>query len=218
MTNDRQLYNDLRWACRKWWRDLNGVDSNGAQHRAHADRAARAALRRIGSDYGEQGSEIGLVHAFTIRRFHLLRSAVANAYKNNERQIREELLSERTALAAAVLARINDDLPDPDRDTKHPSTAKLLGRSREGSDEPLFAEARFRRLIRTDHAADLLPQMVRAIAILGRKAPVGELGASLLLWGPAVKKRWSFDYWRPGAAEDEGTDQAPTQNKILENA
>ena len=73
-----------------------------------------------------------------------------------------------------------------------PKTAALLG---EG-DPPLFAEARFKRLIRTDNPAELLPQTIRVVKILGKKAPVGELGVSLLLWGPDVKKRWAFAYWQ----------------------
>jgi len=34
------------------------------------------------------------------------------------------------------------------------------------------------------------------VALLGREAPVGELGASLFLWSPPVRREWAAAYWQ----------------------
>ena len=178
MNEYSKLQKDLRWECRQWWRRLNGVDHEGAGNRVLADRKSRAELRRIGASASDTGDSVNLINAYAIDIFHRLREHVAATGAR--------VGDEKVALAAAVLANVDKDLGDQN------STASLLG---EG-DPPPFAEVRFKRLIRTDEPAELLPQMVRAVKILGKAAPVGELGASLLLWGPNVKKRWAFAYWQ----------------------
>ncbi len=178
MTEYAKLQNKLRWECREWWRKLNGVDSDGVADRMLADRKSRAELRRIGSRASEAGDALNLASAYAVDRFYRLRDRCA--------ELGVRIHDESIALAAAVLAHVDIDLQD------QVETASLLG----DGDPPVFAEARFKRLIRTDQPAELLPQLVRAVKILGKAAPVGELGASLLLWGPTVKKRWAFAYWQ----------------------
>ena len=83
------------------------------------------------------------------------------------------------------------------------TTAYRLGRGKDGDpvsdDNParLMAEARFKRLIRTRDWPGLLDQGRRIVALLGRDAPVADLGASLLLWnaGPRTIRDWSFAYY-----------------------
>jgi CRISPR type I-E-associated protein CasB/Cse2 len=178
MNDYRELQRNLRWECRVWWRALNGINKDGAEDRDKADRQARAEFRRVGSIASDSGHTVDLVRAFAVEQFHDLRTRVAK---------HGGLVSdENIALATAALAHVDRDVGDGK------DTAALLG---EG-DTPLLAEARFKRLIRTDDPTELLPQVIRAIKILGKSAPVGELGSSLLLWGPTVKKRWAFRYWQ----------------------
>jgi CRISPR type I-E-associated protein CasB/Cse2 len=190
---------DLAWACQVWWRNLNGIDKGGKEDRDRADRKARAELRRAGSVASSEGDAINLIRAFGIERFHALkRSVEAKA---------AWIDADNVALAAIALAHVERDSAQGE-DTAAQKTAGLLG---EG-DPPCFAEARLKRLIRTDKPAELLPQIVRAVKILGKAAPVGDLGASLLLWGPEVKKRWAFAYWLkkyiPAEAPTEPSEQA----------
>ncbi len=190
MTSDfRSLEKELRWVCRSWWRSLNGINNDGNEDRAKADRQARAELRRLASLASGEGDAIDLLRTYAVARFHDL-----------DRDMKKRVLwikAENVALTAVTLAYAEKDVGDFDQEGKLRETARLLGtpRSKE-SKEPLFAEVRFKRLIRTDEPAELLPQMVRAVKILGNTVPVGELGASLLLWGPSVKKRWAFAYWQ----------------------
>ncbi len=202
-----KLQNDLRWECRQWWRKLNGVDREGVENRVLAERKSRAELRRIGASASasDTGDGIDLVNAYAVDFFHRLCERVAARGARLDR--------EKVALAAAVLANVEADRFDLDEEGQPWTTAKLLGKQKGNeTKEPKFAELRFKRLIRTDDPAELLPQMVRAVKILGKAAPIGELGTSLLLWGPAVKKRWAFAYWQKKYIPAESTEQTETQD------
>lgn len=182
-SNSGKIERELTWICRTWWRSLNGIDKEGKEDRDRADRQARAELRRAGSVASDGGDAINLIRAFGVERFHGLKRAI-------DAKI-DRIGEEKVALAAIALAHVEHDRMQGE-DAEPPKTAALLG---EG-DPPLFAEARFKRLIRTDNPAELLPQVIRVVKILGKTVPVGDLGASLLLWGPDVKKRWAFAYWQ----------------------
>ena len=99
------------------------------------------------------------------------------------------------AIAAATLAHIRTDAGG-----RRGATARLLGQPRGGEGEDrLFAEARFKRLIRTRNDwPGLLVQARRIAAILGKEAPVGDLGASLILWNadPRIARDWAFQYYQ----------------------
>jgi hypothetical protein len=121
------------------------------------------------------------------------------------------------AIAAATLAHIRADAGGNGRG----ATAKLLGQPRgEGgeSEDRLFAEARFKRLIRTrDDWPGLLAQGRRIAAILDGQAPVGDLGASLILWNadPHVTRDWAFHYYQrdfaaPGREADLANFSSPS--------
>jgi len=199
-TDQKKLESDLRWVCRSWWRALNGIDKDDNQNRDRADRKSRAELRRAGSIASDGGDAINLISAYGVESFHALL-----------RRVQEKALwigADQAALAAITLAHVEKDIVASENDASSPRAAQLLG---EG-DPPLFAETRFKRLIRTDDPAELLAQMVRAVKILGKAAPVGELGASLLLWGPAVKKRWAFAYWQKKYLSAEPSEQTETQD------
>ncbi len=194
MTDFSQLEHDMRWECRVWWQRLNGIGNDGVENRDQADRKARAELRRVGAAANEVGDSVDLIRAYAVDRFYYLRERVAAKGAR--------IGDENIALAAVALAHVEKDAGDAIR------TAALLG---EG-DPRLLAEARFKRLIRTEQAAELLPQVVRAVKILGKRAPVGELGASLLLWGAKVRKRWAFDYWQKSYVPADTPDGTELQN------
>ena len=182
-TDQKKLENDLRWVCRSWWRASMVLTkmtikiataptaSPGPSCAALAQSLAMAAMPSISSA------------PMASNPFTLLSDVQKKA---------PWIRADQAALAAITLAHVEKDSVASENNLAFPRAAQLLG---EG-DPPLFAEARFKRLIRTDDPAELLAQMVRAVKILGKAAPVGELGRSLLLWGPAVKKRWAFAYWQ----------------------
>lgn len=59
---------------------------------------------------------------------------------------------------------------------------------------PVISELRFRRLLQRDRA-DLYLAMIRALRMLGNKANLHDLAASIYFWGDDVKRRWAFDYF-----------------------
>jgi CRISPR type I-E-associated protein CasB/Cse2 len=204
MTSDpKKLERDLSGVCGSWWRGLNGIEKDGSENRDRADRKSRAELRRAGSVASDGGDAINLIRAYGIESFHV--------FLRRTQEKAPWIEPERAALAAITLAHVDHDL-DLDEEVKA-HTARLLGKPRSAdSKEPKFAEARFKRLIRTDDPAELLPQMVRAVKILGKTAPVGELGASLLRWGPDVRKHWAFAYWQKKYVSAEPSEQTETQD------
>jgi CRISPR type I-E-associated protein CasB/Cse2 len=205
MTTDPRKLEDLRWVCHCWWWDLNGISKDGNENRDRSDRKSRAELRRISSIASDDGNSVDFVAAYAVEPFRDFFRTV------QEKAPRIE--ADRVALAALTLAHVEHDRLELDEEGNGWTTAKLLGKSRSiDSKEPKFAEARFKRLIRTNDPAELLPQMVRAVKILDKTAPVGELGASLLLWGPAVKKRWAFAYWQKTYIPPEQSEQTETQD------
>lgn len=209
--NGADDYDAIAKICVDWWRDLRSLNAagkpivfkNGGEKAP--DRAALAELRRIGViDFGGIPA-VDSVSALGISAFRHLIRRLRDAQPGNYRVqrwlgIAEEgngKLKDREfspfAIAAATLARIRTDVGD----RKRGATAKLLGAGED--DNPLFAEARFKRLIRTRNDwPGLSAQARRIAAILGREAPVGDLGASLILWDAdqRITRDWAFQYYQ----------------------
>lgn len=175
----------LRGVVQSWWRGLRGLHPITGEEipGREPDRGELARLRRVGEAGESDLPDVALVEALPIDSFRDLWRKVAAKLKVQH----DDLLAEYAAVAAATLARIRTDAGRGD-------TARLLGDPR---DSPVFAEPRFRRLIRVESAVDLLDQGRRIAAMLGGTAPVGELGASLILWDrdPKVRRRWTFAYY-----------------------
>ncbi|QCI66839.1 type I-E CRISPR-associated protein Cse2/CasB [Phreatobacter stygius] len=163
---------------REWWEGLTDAGNDGRK----ADRAALARLRRIDlAPFGEK-REPDLTLAFS-----------EAAFRNLYRRIRGigELSEDREpdlATAAVTLAHIRQD-------AARRKTAAMLG----GPDDDArkMKEVRFLRLMRVSTAGDLFNEARRLSALLDRQAPVGELGASLLLWRhvPRVRRDWARAYY-----------------------
>lgn len=184
--------------CREWWTDLTDVDRKTGREKANGanpDRAALAALRRIGVTSDGERVHVDLVAAATVPAYVELRKRLLGLTKNWRKSEEWDWLSadqgidERVAVVAASLAGIREDVAGG-------TTAAVLGRRDSRDEQPLMAEARLKRLMRTRTRSDLLLQGRRVIALLDGKVPVADLGASLLLWGPLVQRRWAFAYYQ----------------------
>jgi hypothetical protein len=205
-------YKVIADACTNWWRELQSLNPEGKPivfkngGEKAPDRAALARLRRIGViDLGGVPT-VDVAGALDISAFRMLMLRLLTQLESNQIgswQVKRWLQSkgerwEPFAIAAATLALIRTDV----RGGRRGTTAKLLGQPRgEGSEieDRLFAETRFKRLIRTrDDWPGLLAQAQRVAAILGSKAPIGDLGASLILWNadPHVTRDWAFQYYQ----------------------
>ncbi len=224
MSRTPTSYASLSQVCRAWWGDLQELKKDDEVVRPR-DRRALAELRRIdvidfgGTPVVDIGNAAG-IPAFRalIRR---LREAARDEKLTNRRLL--HWLSEDDpelspfAIAAATLARIRED--SGGKELQLGATARRLGAPRaEGADkgDRLFAEARFKRLIRTrDDWPDLMRQARRIAAILEGEAPIGDLGASLILWNadPRIIRDWAFEYYQqeftPADPDEPGSTVAP---------
>ena len=205
-------YGSLQAIFAKWWRDLYQIDASGNPRLANGtgaplprDRKAIAELRRI--DVIDRGGHpaVNVERALCTDAFLKLIGKISGAGLKNptiSRWLRpEDFTLEPFAIAASTLARIRDNTSSG-RD-KCGATARLLG-----GVEPVFAEPRFKRLLRSrDDWPDLLAQARRIGAILEKKAPVGDLGASLVLWNAdsSIPTRWAFNYYQ-GELEADASD------------
>ncbi|ABC20978.1 type I-E CRISPR-associated protein Cse2/CasB [Rhodospirillum rubrum] len=174
----------------EWWE--KSIDKDDGQ--AKADRAA---LCRLGVADQVFPPAIDVAGALTIGAFRTLYRQI------NQREILKDFRTgdweDRLAVAAMVLAQVRTNTPSH-------TTAALLGGD---DDTPLMAESRFRRLLRAKDPVDLWAQARRAVALLKREAPVGDLGASLFTWDAHTRRRWAGAYWRLQApAEDQSAPSA----------
>lgn len=175
----------LRGVVQSWWRGLRNLNLRNGEEipGREPDRGELAKLRRIATAGEADLPAVALVDALAVDSFQTLWRKVAKTF---EKPL-DHPLAEYAAVAASTLAWLRAD-------TGRGDTAALLGPPRDGA---VFAEARFRRLIRTETAVDLLDQGRRIAAALKGAAPVGELGASLILWDqdPRIRRRWTFAYY-----------------------
>lgn len=205
MSSHPNDYKLLAGAFTSWWRELQSLeDASGKPKRRDgveiaSDRASLAQLRRINVISGENGAPlVDVGRAMGIEAFRALVSRIAalSLHNNHVRKwlANDALTLEPFAIAAAALARIREDSSSNEKD-KRGSTARLLGA---GESRPL-AEVRFKRLIRCQNDwPDLMIQARRIAAILERRAPVGDLGASIVLWNadPSIVRDWAFQYYQ----------------------
>jgi CRISPR type I-E-associated protein CasB/Cse2 len=166
----------------RWWRELNDSDDVG-ERGERANRADAARLRRVGVIDTPTGPEIDVALALTIESFRTLYGRI--------RMIGEDLFRREADLivSAVTLAHIRKRAPGR-------STAEMLGVA-PGADQPLMSESRFLRLMRTRTSAGVLAEGRRIAALLKDGAPVGDLGASLLVWldDPVRRRTWARAYY-----------------------
>lgn len=172
----------------EWWDEL--TDPANA-HRYPDRTAALAQLRRVGTIDLGTGSIPDEAQALTVSAYQRLYRRV-RAWE--PRELLPTAWETALVIAAVTLAHVRTDCPGR-------RTAALLG----GPDEAtrVMAQSRFLRLMRVENAGDLMAQARRVTALLGRTAPVGELGASLLFWQarPHVRRDWARSYYGLDLAE-----------------
>jgi CRISPR type I-E-associated protein CasB/Cse2 len=117
---------------------------------------------------------------------------------------------ERLVVAAVTLAHVRADAPGR-------LAAQLLSGAE--PDHKLMSEARFLRLMRARTPAELLDEGRRIAALLKSGAPVGDLGASLLLWldDPHRRRIWAQAYYRLGTppAANQATPQKQSETGVI---
>ncbi|MDZ5649990.1 type I-E CRISPR-associated protein Cse2/CasB [Nitrospirillum sp. BR 11828] len=178
----RDLVTHFRPLFQGWWDGL----TDAANGHLNPNRAALARLRRLDTRDDGTGPVPDLATALTEEAFRRL-------YRTARAWQPQTLLplawDEALVVVAATLAHVRADQPGR-------KTAALLGGPDDGTPR-LLAEARFLRLMRVETAAELMDQARRLVALLGRAAPVGELGASLFLWRarPQVRRAWARAYY-----------------------
>lgn len=157
-----------------WWQELNDVEGGGKS----PDRGELARLRRLGTtDYGS-GNEPDVAQALT-----------AGAFRQLHARIKPEPKGEADLVVAAyALAHIREHVPGV-------KTATLLGGPQD--EDRRMKEARFLSLMRTQTSGDLFDQARRLVALLGRTAPVDELGYALYDWrrNPHIRRDWARAYY-----------------------
>ena len=171
----------LRGIFQGWWIGLTDAAHDGLRRQ----RGELAELGRIDL-VAEGGRNAPDVMAALLREsFRNLVSDVDPIHSLNDLQgpAIEDLVT-----AAVTLARLRQDV-------RHRTTAQLLGGRKD--EDRLMKEGRFLALMRSDTPADLFDQARRLPGLLKGEAPVGELGASLLLWRttPSVRRDWARDYY-----------------------
>jgi CRISPR type I-E-associated protein CasB/Cse2 len=115
-----------------------------------------------------------------------------------------DILFERTALIAAVLAHV--------REHGNLKVAAAAGETT-GDDHRVLHPLRLRRLFAAREERDCVIAFRRLIALLGKKANVADLAETLLDWpderqGDVRRRRWAFDYYGAGFAAPEDHEQA----------
>lgn len=141
--------------------------------------------------------------------------------------------------AGVMLARQLGASRSPDRAAKALDLAHVLAHVRRDSDRapmqaagwqrfpfdattelppdqrPRLSEARFRHLIRAEHAdGELATAFIRLIALLDGEASVASLATAFWHWDAQdqrIRRRWAFEYYAAGAAapDDDSADTLP---------
>jgi CRISPR type I-E-associated protein CasB/Cse2 len=166
-------------ASLSWWRSLQRSPNN--KHKG--DPGALTRLRRGGIDAAV--FEPATVDLYQ-RIGPLLRGGKLHAF-------------ETAALVAAVLAHV--------REHDAQSVARAAGATAET--KARLSPLRLRKLLAARGATECLIAFRRLVALLNKRANVGDLAISLVEWdregvGDRRRTRWAFDYYNaPDAAPDE---------------
>jgi hypothetical protein len=212
-----ERFDGLEKACFSWWAALADPDDQGRMT-AGADRAALARLRRLGSA-AEADLDVALATA-------LSEPAFCGGFQQKGRRHEglldrisglegAHVLSQKLSLAPKVLVAAIV-MADVRRSRPGASFGRLLRDAQSDADGVTpSGKARFLRLLRTEELSFLLPQARRLTRLLNREAPVGQLGASMILWtdprdGASRRSRWALDFFQPSLAAD----PAPSLSEI----
>lgn len=138
------------------------------------DRGARAELRRCAT----------VSEAVFCKGFHRLKRMLGGE-KLNDFEVR------RLGLIAAVLSHIEVDSGDSSRGAVGAAMAATA------NDRPIVSDARFRQLLRTPEIEfdERLPDLVRVLRQMSRRAPVNRLADDLRRWTDRTRRNWALGYY-----------------------
>ncbi|HWV39782.1 MAG TPA: type I-E CRISPR-associated protein Cse2/CasB [Vulgatibacter sp.] len=138
------------------------------------DRGARAELRRCST----------VSEAVFCKGFHRLKK-MKGGEKPNDFQLRT------LALIAVVLSHVEIDTEE--------DGPKSMGAAMAGpeADRPIVSDVRFRQILRTPPGSfdERLPDLVRVLRQMKRRAPVDRLAEDLQRWGDKIRRQWAVDYY-----------------------
>ena len=176
-----------------WWRNLQGVSSDGEMGEHAPDRAALAELRRC---------DRPLDALFVPAGMSLVRDLGAHIrYPGESERAHEQRIARATGLAS-VLAQV--------RGTDRPLMQKLgwQHRGKDAADTAVLSEQRLRRALAVEEPDELLAMFRRLVAQAGNQCDPRDLAESYLNWGDRVRTRWAFQYYAAdNAAPAEATPQ-----------
>ena len=164
----------------RWWSGITDAANDGR----NADRGSIAELRRIDLVDDGDGDQPDVTLAMTNELYRRIYRWIGESGARLPTGWEADLVT-----AAVTLAHIRKNAG------AKTTTAALLGGA-EDKDRAM-KEGRFLRLMRAATAGDLFDQARRLAKLLNNEAPVGELGASLLLWRhvPAIRRNWARSYY-----------------------
>lgn len=154
-------------AIEKWW------DKN------REDKAAMAKLRRCHKPLDVMFIPAGISFVWRAGllggKFELYAAALAAVLAH----VKENIQSEDGKPARAIGYKIPPD--SPQRETE----------------QPLWPNPRFRRLMQIDGPEELMTYMVRLVRHLDGQVNIKDLSNSMLRWNDNTKRRWADDYYIP---------------------
>ena len=80
-------------------------------------------------------------------------------------------------------------------DDQNRSFAEAMGTKKQGSDQPIVSDLRFRRILRVEDQDELYTTMIRVIRMLDGNVNVTDLATSVFFWNEQTRKRWASLYY-----------------------
>ncbi|MEM7180306.1 MAG: type I-E CRISPR-associated protein Cse2/CasB [Spirochaetota bacterium] len=126
-----------------------------------------------------------------IRASHTLFWALSKEHEN--------VSQEKICAIAGLLSHVREDAST--------LLVRKMAQAKPGSEQPLFSELRFRRILQYKSITNeelFYQKMIRVIHHLDKKVNIRDIAYSLYYWGDSVKKNWAYDYY--GAPKKEITE------------
>lgn len=132
-------------------------------------------------------------------------SAYAHQLAHQLMKLNDRVSRDRIVLIAAILSHVTET-------DSHHSLPVQLASSREGSDQAVLSELRFRRLLQSDDREELCQHLRRAIAQLRGKADIFSIANAVYSWNDWQRRRWANDYFDAGSIRKNLASQQTEEN------
>ncbi len=116
-----------------------------------------------------------------------------------------KLSFDRVCALAGILSHIKENT--------NQSFAKQISQKKQGSEQSLISDIRFRRLLQYSNIVDddfFFQKIIRVIHHVDRKVNIGDLFYSLYFWGDKVKKQWAYEYYGTNNKSENEIDEQST--------